>query len=82
MDLWVEFERKLTPEAGFAAALDRLEPLVQNAHTEGHAWKKHGITKDQVIKKNKPLLTGGAEALWAYAEKMIAESADKGYFPE
>ena len=81
IDLWKEFERKETPEARFAAALDRLEPLIQNAHTEGHAWIKYGITKDQVINKNRPPLIAGSEVLWRYAEKMIAESADKGYFP-
>ncbi|MBP1625363.1 MAG: phosphohydrolase [Acidobacteria bacterium] len=74
-------ERKETPEARFAAALDRLEPLIQNAHTEGHAWIKYGITKDQVINKNRPSLVGGSEELWIYAEKLIAESANKGYFP-
>jgi len=81
IDLWKEFERKETPEARFAAALDRLEPLIQNAHTEGHAWIKYGITKDQVINKNRPPLVGGSEELWIYAEKLIAESANKGYFP-
>jgi putative hydrolase of HD superfamily len=82
LGLWEEFEANLTPEARFAAALDRLEPLIQNARTEGHAWKKHGITKDQVIGKNGPLLAGGAKELWAYAEKMISECADKGYFSQ
>jgi len=81
INLWEEFERKETPEARFAAALDRLEPLIQNANTEGHAWIKYGITKDQVINKNRPPLIGGSEELWGYAEKTIAESADKGYFP-
>ena len=81
INLWEEFERKETPEARFAAALDRLEPLIQNAHTEGHAWIKYGITKDQVINKNRPPLIGGSEELWAYAEKMIEDSAGKGYFP-
>jgi len=81
IDLWEEFESKETPEARFAAALDRLEPLIQNAHTGGHAWIKYGITKDQVINKNRPPLIGGSEELWAYAEKMIEDSAGKGYFP-
>ena len=82
IDLWEEFERKQTPEARFAAALDRLEPLIQNAHTEGHAWIKYGITKNQVINKNKPPVIGGSEELWTYAENMIEESANKGYFSE
>ena len=57
IDLRSEFERKETPEARFAAAVDRLEPLIPNAHTEGHAWIKYGITKGQVIdKKGRPSL--------------------------
>jgi putative hydrolases of HD superfamily len=82
IDLWKEFEKKETPEAKFAAALDRLEPIIQNVKTEGHAWVKHEITKNQVIKKNQPPLMGGSKELWDYAEKMIAECADKGYFPD
>lgn len=81
-DLWEEFEGKATPEAQFSAALDRLEPMMQNAHTEGHAWKRHGIKKDRVIEKNRPIVLAGSQELWAYVEQMLAESADRGYFPE
>ena len=31
--------------------------------------------------QNRPPLVGGSEELWIYAEKLIAESANKGYFP-
>jgi putative hydrolases of HD superfamily len=81
-ELWEEFEQRKTPEARFAAALDRLEPLMQNAHTEGCTWKKHGIKRDQVIRKNKPILTAGSEELWTFVEALLEESAQKGYFPE
>src|SRR5262249_50705513 len=33
--LWEEFEAQATPEARFAAALDRLQPLLHNYHTGG-----------------------------------------------
>ena len=33
--LWEEFEAKQTPEARFAGALDRLQPLLLNYHTAG-----------------------------------------------
>ncbi len=35
--LWEEFEKKETPESKFAGTLDRLEPLLQNHKTGGHA---------------------------------------------
>src|SRR5204863_6389117 len=38
--LWHEFEAIDTPEARFANALDRLEPLLGNYATGGGSWKK------------------------------------------
>jgi putative hydrolases of HD superfamily len=81
-ELWEEFEQKRTPEARFAAALDRMEPLMQNALTEGCTWKKHGVKKDLVIAKNKPVVAGGSKELWTFIEGILEESARKGYFPE
>jgi putative hydrolases of HD superfamily len=80
--LWEEFERKETPEAKYACALDRLEPLIQNVHTAGHAWKKHGIRRHQVVEKNKPVICNGSELLWKYAEQLINDSVNKGYLEE
>ncbi len=51
--LWEEFEARETPEAKFAAALDRLEPIIQNASTRGHAWRKHGISRSQAHAVNR-----------------------------
>ena len=45
--LWQEFEARETPEAQFAAALDRLMPLLHNYHTEGRSWREHGIAKSR-----------------------------------
>ena len=45
--LWEEFEECTTPEARFAASLDRLQPFIHNVHTDGHTWK-NGVTSDQV----------------------------------
>jgi putative hydrolase of HD superfamily len=41
--LWEEFEGMGTPEARFAAALDRLQPLLHNYFTRGEAWRRHGV---------------------------------------
>jgi len=73
MALWVEFESRQTPEAKFAAALDRLEPILQNARTGAHAWKKHGVTKSEVLAANRHVAEG-SEELWRLAEELI-ESA-------
>jgi len=38
--LWDEFEAHATPEARFANAVDRLQPLIQNVHASGGSWRK------------------------------------------
>ena len=79
ISLWQEFEAQETPEAKFAASLDRLEPLIQNYLTDGHAWKKHDINKKQVYEANQHI-NNGAKSLWDYAQKIIEEADKKGYF--
>ena len=76
--LWDEFEARRTPEARFAAALDRLQPLLHNYATDGKAWREHGITIDQVLARNKHIAEG-SQALWQYAVHMIMDAADKGW---
>lgn len=78
--LWDEFEAQATPEARFAAACDRFHPMLLNCRTEGHAWRKHGITADRVLARNAHVANGSSE-LWAYAVKMIDEAVAKGHLP-
>lgn len=76
--LWREFEERMTPEAKFAAALDRLQPMMHNYLTEGHTWQKHGITARQVRARNRTIAEG-SEALWRFAEGLIQDAVEKGY---
>ena len=76
-DLWDEFELRQTPEARYAAALDRLQPMLLNFHTGGAGWRRHGIRKDQVIEYNRHM-KDGAPALWTYARDMIERAVEEG----
>ena len=76
--LWEEFEARETPEARFAAALDRLQPLLLNFHTQGKAWRKHGVTSAQVLQVNAHIAQG-SEALWAFARNLIDEAVRLEY---
>jgi putative hydrolase of HD superfamily len=76
--LWEEFEARQTPESRFAAALDRLQPVLLNYHTQGRAWLEHGVTRAQVIERNRHI-EAGAPRLWAYVEQLIDEAVEKGY---
>jgi putative hydrolase of HD superfamily len=78
MELWTEFEQRQTPEACFAAALDRFQPLLHNYITEGKSWQEHGITSEQVIARNKYIGEGSA-LLWDYARKMIQKAEEKRF---
>lgn len=76
--VWREFEEMKTPEAKFAASLDRFQPLLHNYRTQGAAWQKHGVTSDKVINRNQHI-QNGAPLLWKYAKNIIDESVQKGY---
>ena len=79
--LWEEFEECKSPEARFANSLDRLQPLLHNYRTCGRSWKEHGITRDKVLSRNKPIQKG-SRRLWTYVEQLIEDSVDRGYLPE
>lgn len=74
---WDEFEERRTPEARFAYAIDRLQPLLHNHRTAGAAWRRHRITAGQVDAKNAPI-AAGAPRLWKLARSLIAESVRRG----
>jgi putative hydrolase of HD superfamily len=75
--LWDEFEAKETPEARFAAAIDRFQPVLLNCSTEGAAWKRHGVTADRVVARNAHIAEGSVE-LWRKAAAMIRQAVDSG----
>ena len=76
--LWDEFEARQTPDAKYAAALDRLQPLLHNLHTQGRAWREHGITVDKVLARNDHA-ADGAPDLWAMAKRMILQAVEDGH---
>ncbi|MDR1748153.1 MAG: HD domain-containing protein [Spirochaetaceae bacterium] len=78
MNLWEEFEERKTNEAQFAAVFDRLEPLLQNYITEGYTWKKHNVTYEMVIEKNKHIQEGSKE-IWKFVLKLLEDAVEKGY---
>ncbi len=77
--LWEEFETRSTPDAQFALALDRFQPLLHNYATEGKSWKSHGISSEQVIAHQQKPLQDGAPLFWEKAQELIRESVEKGY---
>jgi putative hydrolase of HD superfamily len=77
--LWREFEERQTPEARYAASLDRLLPIVQNYLTGGYTWVKYHIPEEKVRKRNQVIIESSRN-LWEYAQTIIDQAKEKGYF--
>ena len=79
--LWEEFESGDSPEARFATAVDRLQPLLLNHANNGGPWREHGISRDRVVARNAPIGDGSA-ALWAFALARIDDVDARGLLAE
>jgi putative hydrolase of HD superfamily len=75
--LWLEFEKRKTAEAKFAAALDRFEPILQNHLTGCFAWKKHGITAQRLNAVNHHI-EEGSKKIWEIVQQIFLEATEKG----
>lgn len=76
--LWEEFDRMDTPDSRFAAALDRIQPIINNYLTKGHTWKLGHVTSAQVYERMAPVKNGLPEA-WKVVEWIINTSIEKGF---
>ncbi len=79
--LWQEFEERNTPESRFANALDRLQPLLLNYHTDGRSWQRHGVRSEKVFKRVAPI-ADSAPRLWEYAAGLIRKAVEEGILEE
>lgn len=75
--LWEEFEASSTPEARFALALDKIQPVLLNNASGGVSWKEHRVQISQILKRNEKT-PQGSEALWAYAKGLIDKNVENG----
>ena len=75
--LWEEFEEGETPEAKYAEALDRFQPILLNYGSGGIAWQEHGISSEQVIARNRHI-EAGAPVLWTYVRGLIDRAVSSG----
>ncbi|MEZ9369352.1 HD domain-containing protein [Shewanella sp. 10N.286.52.B9] len=78
LQLWLEFEAGKTADAIFAKAIDRVPPLLHNIHGGGHSWKKHNISKQQVMSLNGDRIAKGSHSLWTELEKQLISAAEQG----
>ncbi|WP_240671516.1 HD domain-containing protein [Gudongella oleilytica] len=75
--LWDEFEEMETPEARFAASMDRLQPMLNNYYNGGGTWRKFGVAQEDVFKRISPL-KGTSDQLWQFVENMLEDAYNRG----
>ena len=71
--LWFEFEAAQSDDAKFAKALDRFQPMLHNAATDGGTWVECAVTLEQIKSRCQPPIERGAPALWAAAAAMAED---------
>ena len=79
--LWLEFDKMETADSKYAAAIDRLQPFINNYMTEGHTWKLGNVTSDKVYKRM-GMVKEGAPELWDFVVDIVNSSIEKGYLKE
>lgn len=77
--LWLEFEKQETPDAVFAASLDRFQPLINNFLTDGHTWRKGKVVRPQV-EERAALIKKGLPIAWETVQKILDDAENKGFF--
>ena len=79
---WFEFEAAESDDAKFAKALDRFQPMLHNAATDGGTWVECAVTLDQVTARCRPPIERGAPALWEAAAGMAEAHYRKDSGPD
>lgn len=68
--LWDEFEERLTPDARFANALDRLSGVLQNHRNGGGTWLEHKVPRDAILLRQDPIREAVPE-LWPWVLEVV-----------
>lgn len=75
--LWEEFDAMQTADARYAAAIDRIQPFLNNVVTDGHTWKQGRVHREQVLQRMDPVRLATPE-IWPLIELAIADAVEKG----
>ena len=80
-ELFDEFEAYETAESKFAHAMDNFQPLMLNNSNGGNDWREHGVTAEQVYKRQGKTKLG-SEELFKVTDQIIQEKIQKGNLKE
>ena len=69
--LWQEFEAATSPDAVFAKALDRCQPVLQNLASGGLNWMEYRVTYAQVVERVGRHIDRGAPGMWSFLDQRL-----------
>lgn len=75
--LWEEFDAMQTPDSLYAGAIDRLQPLMHNVHTDGYTWRNGKVSSEQVYRRMQPIRLG-LPRVWPMIDEWIQQAIEKG----
>ncbi|NLW52450.1 MAG: HD domain-containing protein [Tissierellia bacterium] len=77
--LWLEFEDKMTNEAKYANAMDRLQPIMSNIHDgRGGTWFENNVTYQQVLDRIAPIKDFN-DQIYEYVVQNVDKAVENGY---
>ena len=79
--LWEEFDAMETPDAKYAACLDRLQPLLHNTLTEGHTWQ-HGSTVRSQVESRAAVIKEFMPEVYKWLSANLDNGVAKGWLGE
>lgn len=76
--LWEEFDAMETPDAKYAACVDRLQPFLHNVLTDGHTWRNGKVARASVEKRISVIREFMPE-VYRWMEANIEQAVEKGW---
>ena len=77
-ELWKEFDAMETPDAKYAACLDRLQPFLHNTLTDGHTWVE-GKTNRAAVEKRMAIIKEFMPEVYEWISGNLDRAMEKGW---
>ena len=77
-NLWEEFDSMKTPDAKYAACMDRLQPFLHNTLTQGQTWAESGTKRDSV-EKRVLVIKDFMPEVYKWIEKNLDNAVEQGW---
>ena len=79
--LWEEFDRMETPDAKYAACMDRIQPYLHNTLTDGHTWVEGKVSKTQFLERS-GVIEETLPEVWDWVLKNVENGVKNGWIAD